>query len=291
MKISKGEKAFYCVNGFLLILFALLCLCPLVYVASASLSSAEAVMKGEVFLLPKGFNLGAYKKVFEDSKIWIAYANTVYYTIFGTLAQLFITCCGAYPLSKPYFKGRKWLNIFVVITIWFSGGMIPTYLNFVELGLVNTRAGLIWGFVCQGTSVVIMRTFFEGLPMELEEAAVVDGATHVQIFSKIYLPLSVASFATLGLMFAVGRWNGYLWSMILFKEDSKMPLQVLLKKLVVDTTVGSASGDKMTDTIKDYSDDMLIYATMIVSMIPMLVCYPFLQKYFKKGMVIGAVKG
>lgn len=293
MKPTKGERVFYFINALLLIIFALICLYPIVYVASASVSSVESLMKGQVVLFPKGFNLGAYKKVFENSGIWRAYANTVYYTVFGTLAQLFITMCGAYPLSKPYLKGRRIISMMVIITIWFSGGMIPTYLNFVELGLINTRAALIWGFTCAGTQVIIMRTFFMGIPKELEEAAKIDGAGHFRILLKIYMPLSVASFATLGLMFAVGRWNGYVWSMILFKEDSKMPLQVILKKIVVDTSFGggNASADNISDTITDYSSDMIVYAVMMVSMIPMLCVYPFIQKYFKKGMTLGSVKG
>ena len=280
MKITKGERVFYFINGLILIIFACICLYPVVYVASASVSSVEALMKGQVFLLPKGLNFGAYKKVFENSEIWVAYANTIYYTVFGTLAQLFITICGAYPLSKPYLRGKKLLNIFVVITMWFSGGMIPTYLNFVELGLVNTRAALIWGFTCMGMQVIIMRTFFQSIPHELEEAAKIDGAGHLRILLKIYFPLSVASFAILGLMFAVGRWNGYIWSMILFKDDNKMPLQVILKRIVVDTSfgAGNSSADNVTDKISEYSSDMIVYAVTetICSSKPeiMIACEP-----------------
>lgn len=293
MKISKGERIFYAINGSLLICFAIICLYPIIYVASASVSSVEALMKGQVVLFPKGFTLAAYAKVFEDSSIWIGYANTIYYTVLGTAAQLLVTMLGAYPLSKPYFRGRKFLSIFVGITIWLGGGLIPTYLNFLELGLLNTRAALIWGFTCQGMQVIIMRTFFEGIPKELEESAKIDGAGHFTILRKIYLPLSVASFATLGLMFAIGRWNGYVWPQILFKDDDMMPLQVILKRIIVDTSFGAgdASADTVGDVVTDYSADMIVYAVMMVSMIPMFCLYPFVQKYFKKGMTLGAVKG
>ena len=171
--------------------------------------------------------------------------------------------------------------------------MIPTYLNIVELGLINTRSAIIWGFTCAAMQVVIMRTFFASIPHELEEAAKIDGAGHIRILTEIYFPLSVASFATLGLMFAVGRWNGYIWSMILLKDDAKMPLQVILKRIVVDTSfgAGNSAADNVSDNISNYSSDMIVYAVMMVSMIPMLCVYPFIQKYFKKGMLIGSVKG
>lgn len=293
MKTTLGEKIFYFINGCILLLFAFMCLYPLAYVLSASLSNVDAVMRGEVMLLPKGFNLGAYKEVLQEKMIWSGYANSLYITFCGTIFSVFFVILGAYPLSKTRFKGRKFFNLLVAITLWFGGGMIPTYLNYVDLGLLNTRLAIIIGFVST-YHVILMRTFFQSIPDSLEESAFLDGANSWKILTNIYLPLSKPCIATISLMVMIHFWNTYLWPMLLIRQDNLQPLQVVLKKIIIDTTFGAnsvAGSATQTDTVQEYSADMMVYATIVVSVIPMLCIYPFIQKYFKDGIMLGAVKG
>lgn len=289
MKSTLGEKIFYIINNVILFILALICIYPLVYVASSSLSSPQAIATGKVLLFPKDFTLDAYKAVFAEKDIWLGYANAIYYMVIGVLTSLFLTIMGAYPLSKKDLKGRHTILFFVAITMWFNAGIIPNYLNFVELGLLNTRISVLLCQACSGMYIIIMKTFFESIPDSLEEAARIDGAGNFKILTSIYLPLSKASIATVGLMYAIGRWNAYLWPMLLLSSSPEMqPLQVVLKRLLVDTTTSlSQGGDVMTD----YSVKMMTYAIIMVSVLPMIIIYPFVQKYFEKGIMIGSVKG
>ncbi|MBQ4110183.1 MAG: carbohydrate ABC transporter permease [Clostridia bacterium] len=291
MKISKAEKIGNVILTVFMLVIAFVCLYPLIYVFSASISSVEDVLKGTVVLLPKNVTFAAYKKVFENPMIGTGYLNAIYYTVVGTLIQLFVTTLGAYPLSKPRLKGRRIINFMVVFSMWFSGGMIPTYLTLVDYGMVNNRWGILLGFACTAYNVIILRTFFTSVPMELEEAARIDGAGHWRTLWQIYLPLSKAAYATLALMYGIGRWNGYVWAMILLNKEELQPLQVILKKIIVDTTFGGATGGSGADSVVNYSEQMIVYAVIVVSTLPMLVAYPFVQKYFKKGMMLGSVKG
>ena len=292
MKRTTGEKIFVGVNGLLLLCFAIACLYPLIYVLSASLSSVSAVMKGEVWLFPKGVNLGAYREVLDNKMIWSGYGNAIFITFFGTIFSTFMVMLGAYPLSKKRLVGRKGLNFAVALTLWFGGGMIPAYLNFVDLGLLNTRFAIIISAVST-YHVIIMRTFFMSIPESLEESAFLDGASSWKIFTKIYIPLSKPCIATIALMVMIGHWNSYIWPLLLIRKDELQPLQVVLKKIILDTTFGAGSQavETMTDSIQNYTSDMMVYATIVVSMIPMLCIYPFAQKYFKDGIMLGAVKG
>lgn len=293
MKATRGEKIFYFINGCILLLFALVCLYPLIFVLSASLSDVDSVMRGEVVLFPKGINLGAYKAVLQEKSIWTGYANSILITVLGTLVSVALIVCGAYPLSKVRFRGRKYFNIMVAITLWFGGGLIPAYLNFVDLGLLNSRLALII-MSCSSYHVILARTFFQSIPDSLEESAFLDGASSWKILTNIYIPLSKACIATIALMNMIGFWNSYLWPMILIRQDELQPLQVVLKKIIIDTTFGAntvAGPVGQTDSVVEYSSDMLVYATITVSVIPMLLVYPFIQKYFKDGIMLGAVKG
>lgn len=293
MKTTNGEKIFYFINGCILLLFALICLYPLVYVLSASLSDVNAVMRGEVVLFPKGLNLGAYKAVVEEKMIWSGYANSILITVFGTLFSISMVVCGAYPLSKARFKGRKFFNLLVAITLWFGGGLIPAYLNFVDLGMLNSRLAIII-MSCSTYHVILARTFFQSIPDSMEESAFLDGANSWKVLTSIYLPLSKACIATISLMSMISHWNSYLWPMILIRQDELQPLQVVLKKIIIDTTFGAnsvAGPAGQSDTITEYSSDMLVYATITISVVPMLLIYPFIQKYFKDGIMLGAVKG
>lgn len=283
---TRGEKLFYIFNCVFLGIIALLALYPFVYVLSASISSSDAVVTGKVILLPRDINFDSYAKVLSEKGIWIAYFNTFYYTIFGVIVNLILTICGAYALSKKRVMGRTAISFFIALTMWFQPGMIPMYLNFRDLNMLDNRFTIIIGFAITTFYVFLMRTFFQSIPEELEEAAKVDGANDLTILWKVYLPLSKASLVTIGLFYAVYRWNGYFWTMILLSDESKVPLQVLLKKLIVEMNVSDEMGNMAV-----YSKETIIYATIIVSIIPIVAAYPFIQKYFVKGAMIGSVKG
>ncbi|KQX44726.1 carbohydrate ABC transporter permease [Paenibacillus sp. Root444D2] len=289
MRTSLGDKCFNAVNMLLLSVIGLAALYPFVYVLSASLSSGDAVVSGKVLLLPVNINLEAYVKVLMQKSIWVAYANTLYYTVVGTLVSLLLTICGAYPLSKKRLKGKGVINFLIALTMWFHAGMIPFYLNLRDMGMLNERFTIIIAFAVTTFYVFLLRTFFQSVPVELEEAAKIDGAGDYRILWTVYLPLSRASLMTVGLFYAVTRWNGYFWAMIVLKDKDKIPLQVLLKKLIVENNLSEQLVDFGSATL--VSQETVIYATIIVSIIPMMVVYPLIQKYFAKGALVGSVKG
>lgn len=289
MKESKGEKIFVICNYILLSLLAISTVYPFLYVLSASFSSSDEVISGRVVLFPKALTLDAYKRVLSENNIWIAYANTVFYTVVGTAVSLLLTILGAYPLSKKRLIGRTTIGFFIAFTMLFSAGMIPVYLNLKALGLINTRLALIIAFAVSTWLVIILRSFFQSIPEELEEAATMDGASDLQILWRIYLPLSKPAMAAITLFYAVGKWNSYFWAMVLLKDDNKLPLQVLLKKLIVEM---KPTEEMMRNVdMATFSEETIIYATIIVSIIPIVVVYPFIQKYFVKGVMIGSIKG
>lgn len=290
MKYSMGEKIFICLNCIFLAIVSALMLYPVIYVFSASISSPWDIETGKVLLLPKNITFESYKHILSNSDIWTAYANSIFYTIVGTAVNLFVTISGAYPLSKREFSGRGIITFFVVFSMWFSPGIIPTYINIKELGLYNTRTAILVAFACSTFNLILLRTYFESIPKALEEAARLDGATELQILWKVYLPLSGASLATIGLFYGMSRWNGYFWTMVLLKDNAKIPLQVLLKKLIVE----SQSTEEFANVVSQSSltsNQTLIYTTIVVSIVPMLIVYPYIQKYFVKGVTLGAVKG
>ncbi|MBD2868590.1 carbohydrate ABC transporter permease [Paenibacillus arenilitoris] len=287
MTESRGEKIFYAVNYVVLSICALAALYPFLYVLFASISSPEAVVTGEVVFLPQDLTWDAYAAVFKEQAIWTGYANTVYYTVIGTLASMAFTICGAYALSKRRLLGRKLFNMLIAFTLIFQAGMIPTYLNFRSMDMLDTRLAIVLGFAITTFNVIILRTFFQEIPEEMEEAARMDGAGEASVLWRIVLPLSRAALATIALFYAVARWNGYLWAMILLKDPDKIPLQVLLNRLVVQM--------KPTDTMLADSaftvGETIVYATIIVAVVPIVAVYPFIQKYFVKGVMIGSLKG
>ncbi|CAN7595033.1 carbohydrate ABC transporter permease [Paenibacillus sp. LjRoot56] len=289
-KLSNGEKTFNVFNYLFLSLLAFVTLYPFWYVLVSSLSAGEAVSHGKVWLWPSGPNLESYKKVIHYDGIWVAYANTLFYTVVGTAVDLVFTTMGAYPLSKKRLLGRKPINIFITFAMLFGAGLIPVYLNFRNLGLIDTRLSLIVGFAVSTFYVFILRSFFSSIPEEMEEAARIDGAGGAQILLRIYLPLAKPAYAALGLFYAVGKWNGYFWAMVLLRDEDKIPLQVLLNKLVVQMK----ASDQMLgiqDVGSSMTPETVIYATIIVAVLPIIVIYPFIQKYFVKGVMIGSVKG
>lgn len=292
MKITKSRLVFNIFNYTLLGLITIMCIYPLIYVASASLSSGTAISSGKVWLFPKEFTLAAYSKILEREGIWTAYANSFFYMFVGTAVNLIVTICGAYPLSKKRLVGKRTINMLITFSMWFNAGMIPLYLAFKDYGLLDSRLGYIVGFACNTYNFILLRTYFMNIPDALEEAAKIDGASDFYIMVKIFLPLSLPSLATIALFYAISRWNGYLWAMILFQDDNKIPLQVLLKKLVVDMTGRMDSLEfGARDVSKDFSEETVMYGTMIMAVVPMMVIYPFVQRFFVKGVMVGSVKG
>lgn len=283
---SLPERAFGVLNGIFLTLAMLVTLYPFYYVLIASVSDGSQIIQGNVIFWPKDFTLGAYQEVPGINYFWSSYANSLFITFFGALASLAVMSMGAYALSRARLRGRRIIGLFLSFTLWFNAGMIPIYLNMDDLGLVDSRFGIIVGFLCNAFYIVIMRTYFEGLPVELEESAKLDGLSNFRIFLQIMLPLSKPMLATISLYCVVDRWNSYLWSMILLKDPNKVPLQVLLKKLIIENKIlaeVSSGGSNTTET--------LIYSVIVVSIIPILLAYPFAQKFFVKGLTVGAVKG
>ncbi|WP_314011306.1 carbohydrate ABC transporter permease, partial [Pseudostreptobacillus hongkongensis] len=292
MKIRKGidEKIFYTLNYILLTIFAVMFLYPIVYVFSASFSKPYFIEIGAVTLFPKGFNFEAFKSAAAIPGIWRAYGNSIFITVVGTIVSMLFTITGAYVLSKPELKFRKVVIILVVITMWFDPGMIPKYLNFRDLGLINSYSGVILGFAINTFNVIILKTFFESVPKSLEESARIDGASHFKIMTHIYLPLSTSAITTVSLFYAISRWNGYFWTMVLLTDDKKAPLQVFLKKLIVEKSMAGEASQLITPESLT-SPQTIIYAVIVLSLVPILLIYPFIQKFFKKGVAIGAVKG
>ena len=269
-------------------LVALACLYPFWYALIASISNSDEVAMGNVLLLPKLINFDSYSEVFRQDGLWKAYENTIFYTVVGTSVNMFFTICGAYPLSKRRLRGRKFLNIFIAVTMWFQAGMIPMYLNFRDLNLLDSRFGIIISFAVSTFYVILMRTFFESVPDSMEESAKIDGANDIQTLIKIYIPLSIPAILTLTLYYAVERWNGYFWAMIMIREQSKLPLQVLLTKLIIEME-GNANSNAVD--VYTYSSQTIVYATIMVSIIPIILVYPFIQKFFVRGIMVGSIKG
>lgn len=292
MKLTYSEKVFSAVNYVFMGVIAFVAVYPFLYVLAASISAPEQVVTGNVILLPKDLTFTAYERVLSASGIWISYANTVFYTVLGTLFSVALTICGAYPLSKKRLAGVGIINFTIALTMWInmsgSAGMIPFYLNLRDMHLLDSRTGIIVAFAITTFYMFLLRTFFTSVPDELEEAAKVDGAGDWTILWRIYLPLSTPALYTVGLFYAVQRWNGYFWAMVLLQTESKMPLQVLLKKMIVELNVNEMM--EGTGQAQLYSQETVIYATIIVSIIPMLVVYPYIQSYFVKGMMIGSIK-
>ncbi|WP_010276341.1 carbohydrate ABC transporter permease [Paenibacillus senegalensis] len=275
------------VNAIILFGVVFACLYPFLYMIVVSLSSDIHIMKGEVWFWPKGFNLDAYKYVLEDKRIYTGYKNTIIYVTLGTAVSLLLTALGAYALSKKHMVFRKPFMLMIVFTMFFGGGMIPTFLVVRELGLINT----IWAMVLPGAistwNLLIMRTFFAGIPSELEESGKIDGLSEIGIFFRIVLPLSKAVLATIGLYYAVGIWNNFMGPLLYLRNQELFPLQVILRNIVLSGQLSGSEGPTEVAVV----EDAIKFATIIVSTLPILIIYPFIQKYFVKGALIGSVKG
>ena len=287
-KKINGSKLFDIFNYCLMTVILLCTLYPFYYTLIASISNGSEVIRGKVIFWPVGVTLEAYKRIPSIANFFLSYGNTIFYTAFGAGISIIVMSMGAYALSRTRLKGRRVFGFLISLPLWFQAGIIPVYLNMDSLNLLDTRIGILLGFACNAFYIIIMRTYFEGIPVELEEVARLDGLGNFGIFTKIMVPLSKPMFATIALYCAVNRWNGYFWSMILLKDIKKAPLQVLLKKIIVENQMMSALD---SSTGFDFTRETLVYAIIVVSIIPIILVYPFVQKYFVKGLTVGAVKG
>ncbi|MBP5164584.1 MAG: carbohydrate ABC transporter permease [Lachnospiraceae bacterium] len=292
-KLEISELIFKIISYTLLTVFALMCLYPFVYAVSASLSGINAVEYNQVVLLPKDVQFDAFKRMFSDNMFWNAYSNTLFLTIFGTIWALVYSILGAYALSKKRLLFRKFFNFFLVFTMWFSAGIVPQYLNYLQTKAIFNKVG-IWDdkwlvVIAMGMAamnIILLRNAFEEVPQEIEEAAIVDGATEFQVLRTVYIPMTKSTIATVTLFFAISRWNGYFWARQMISNSYEKPLQVFIRELLeqYQDPEFTAGWDEV------YSPDSIIYALIVCSIIPILVIYPFIQKYFAKGTNVGGVK-
>ena len=289
VKISRGERIFHVINYIVLTIIALICLYPMWFVAMASFSNSSQLMAHSGFLLkPLGFTLQAYLKVFENPMILKGYVNTLFILVVGVALDLVMTSLAAYFFSRKGVMFKKPLMLFVLFTMFFSGGMIPFYLNLKDLHLINTRWGLIIPFMINTYNMIILRTSFESIPDSLTEAARIDGAGHITILFKIILPLSKAIMAVMVLYYGVSIWNAWFWASAILRDRELYPLQVILREILISNDLQAMNGGAGADA--EAIAQSIKYATIMVATVPILFVYPFLQKYFTKGVMIGAVK-
>ena len=292
-KLEISELIFRIVSCTLLTIFAIACLYPFLYAVSASVSGKHAVEYGEVILLPKDIQFDAFAKMFNDNMFWNSYSNTLFLTIYGTVWSLLYSILGAYALSKKRLLFRKTFNFFLVFTMWFSAGLVPQYLNYLAtkdafnaMGITDDKWLVVIAMGMAAMNIILLRNAFEGVPSEIEEAAVVDGATEFQVLSQVYIPMSKSTIATVALFFAISRWNGYFWARQMISNKNEHPLQVFIRLKLEEFTDPEA----MAGWNEVYASDSVIYALIVCSIVPILIIYPFIQKYFAKGVNVGGVK-
>lgn len=277
----------------ILILLSVTILLPFIHLLSISLSPSYVATTPGLHLIPKDITLDNYVKVFTSRFIWVGYKNTIIRTVVGTIVQLFVTSIGAYALSKKYFPHRTFWTFIIVFTMFFSGGLIPTYLLVKDLGLINRYAAMILPSLVSAFNLVIMRNFFSSIPDDYEESCMIDGANRFVIFFTIIVPLSMPILATVGLWLVVGHWNSWFDVLLYIQDDTKFTLQIILRRIIlsgtqqlVDMTTGGVFFEETNS-----SPEGLKAASIYIATIPILCTYPYIQKYFVKGIMIGSLKG
>ena len=292
-KLEISELIFMIISYVLLTAFALCCLYPFVYAISASISGRAAVDYSQVVLFPKDVQFDAFKRMFSDNMFWNAYSNTLFLTFFGTVWCLFYSILGAYALSKKRLLFRKFFNFFLVFTMWFAAGIVPQYLNYLDtkavfngVGITDDKWLVVIAMGMAAMNIILLRNAFEGVPSEIEEAAIVDGASEFQVLSKVYIPMSKSTIATVALFFGISRWNGYFWARQMISNANEHPLQVFIRLKLEQFTDPEA----MAGWNEVFASDSVIYALIVCSIVPILIIYPFIQKYFAKGVNVGGVK-
>lgn len=294
-KQGRQDKLFDIINHILLLIIVIIVLYPLYFVVIASFSSPDAVARGEVLLLPKGFNLRGYKEIFKFKDVWVGYKNSIIYTIVGTLVNLIATIPAAFAFSRKELVGSKPLMLLFTFTMFFGGGLIPTYLLIQSLKIDNTMWALVLPGAVSVYNLIVARTFFvQNIPNELFEAATVDGADYFKYFFQVVLPISKPIIAVMFLIYAVGHWNAYFNALIYIIDRNKFPLQVVLREILIkqqSLTAGGSALNSESIEVQRQLAEMIKYGLIVVSSVPVLCIYPFVQKHFVKGMMIGAVKG
>ncbi|WP_127589664.1 carbohydrate ABC transporter permease [Paenibacillus lautus] len=289
MKESRSYKVFKVCNAIILLFVVFITLYPFLNVVAQSFSSESYINSGKVNLIPRGFNIDTYKTVTKDAMFWTNYKNTVVYSVVGTAISMFLTTIFAYALSKKRLVGRKFLTMFAVFTMFFNGGLIPNYVLINSLGFSNS----IWAIVIPGAisiyNMLIMKSFFENMPEELEEAAAIDGLNTYGMLFRIVLPLSKAVIATMVLFYAVGHWNSWFPAFLYLDQKELFPVTIYLRNMIAGATGVTSAGATSTDNLTQISANIKS-VTMVLTILPILTIYPFVQRYFVTGIMLGSVK-
>ena len=292
IKKSGSEKVFnfflYLLSGVILLMVVY----PLWFVVIASFSDPSAVASGKVWLWPKGFTLDGYRELLRHDEIWIGYLNTILYTVVGTVIGVAVNVLAAYAFSRKDLVGRKFLSLLFIFTMFFNGGLVPTFLTIKDFHLYNTFWVMVLPFSVSVYNIIVARTFFENsIPSDLNDAARIDGCGNLRYFFSIVLPLSKAVLAVIGLWTAVGMWNSYFNALVYLKDANRYPLQLILRNILITNNLQMTFGSGEAMQIALRLSNLMRYSVIIVSTLPIMCFYPFVQKYFNKGVMIGAVKG
>ncbi|GIO37076.1 sugar ABC transporter permease [Paenibacillus antibioticophila] len=292
LKGPSDERLFDVIVYLIAAVIILIVLYPLLFVVSASFSDPARVLNGEVWLLPKGLTLEAYTNILHNDKIWTGYRNSIVYAVVGTLINIIMTLLAAYPLSRPDLPGRKGLMMIVTLTMFFSGGLIPSYLLVKSLGMVDTMWALIIPGAISTYNLIVMRTYFQSsIPWELQEAAHIDGCSNWRLLISIILPLSKPIIAVMVLFYAVGHWNAFFNALIYIRTEDLYPLQLVLREILMISQSAGVDGGNVGMEEKILLSESIKYAVIIISSLPVLIMYPFVQRHFVKGVMIGSIKG
>ncbi len=290
--LSLSDRIFYLCAVLIAIGALVIVLYPMYFIVIASFSNSNLVNQGLVTLFPRDINFYGYRKILERTDLWVGYRNTILYTLFGTLLNLAVTLPAAYVLAQAKFKARRVVMPLFVITMYFGGGMVPTYMLVKTLHLTNSPLVMIIMGAVSVYNVIITRTFFENsIPMELQEAAELDGCSHFRYFASIVLPLSKAVVSVITLYYAVGHWNDFFTALLYLNNDEYQPLQTVLRNILISNQAMAGTTGAGEGSYAQQYADQIKFAVIIVSTVPVLCIYPFIQKYFEKGVMIGAVKG
>jgi multiple sugar transport system permease protein/putative aldouronate transport system permease protein len=294
IKLARNDRIFIGICTAILILFGLMVLYPLIYILSSSLSSARAITTGSVWLFPVDFTLKGYVEVFNYRPVWTGFANSLFYTIFGVIINVSLTILAAYPLSRRDFFGRKTILMAFTFTMLFTGGIIPTYLLIDKLDIVNTRWAMLLPKALVVQNIIIARSFFmSNINQSLSDAAEIDGCSDMRFLSSIVLPLSGAIIAVLVLFYAVDHWNTFFDALIYLRDEKLFPLQLVLRDILVMNQIDASMMDIDHEAMQEVAGmaELLKFSLIIVSSLPMLILYPFIQKFFVKGVMMGSLKG
>ena len=288
IKETTGYLIFKVFNTLIMILVCIATLYPFLYLVAQSFSSEQAIIMGKVSLFPVDFNITTYKSVLEKGDFLRSYKNTLIYVIIGTISSLVLSCCMAYPLSKPEIKGSKFLMKFIIFTMYFGGGLIPTYVLMRKLNLVNTIRGFIMPSLLSTYYIILMRSFFQGIPKDLEEAAEIDGLSPIGIFIKVVFPLSMPIIATMILFNAVGYWNNWFNSFLYLDKKDMWPVAYYLRTIISGATTSADPGEVSAEKMQIAAN--IRSCSMVLMALPIILVYPFVQKYYVQGMMLGGVK-